>query len=203
MKEIRDIERNLFKSGRVIIEIEEVRKDERNRFVPIGEKKLVLKLSEKEYLSIGRSRGEYEGEESYPVRPVRTEKGKEIYVDYVYVRIGNRREISPVKVGRLNMMGRYDVPKEEIGDSMSVYQVEIYISKMIGEKWYLAAIRNVGKRGQEIKVYDEKGNKIDSIPPGEELILRGGTYFIELPGRYLPKDRDLVENNGFLKITLS
>jgi hypothetical protein len=42
MKEIRDIERNLFKSGRVIIEIEEVRKDERNRFVPIGEKKVSI-----------------------------------------------------------------------------------------------------------------------------------------------------------------
>jgi hypothetical protein len=71
-------------------------------------KKLVLKLSENEYLSIGRSRGDYEGEESYRVRPVRTEKGKEIYVDYVYVRVGNRREISQLKVGRLNIMGRYE-----------------------------------------------------------------------------------------------
>ncbi len=101
-------------------------------------------------------------------------------------------------------MGRYGVVSDdEISDAMSRYQAELRTIGIAGEEQYVVVIRNVGRRGQEIKIYDEKGNKIGSIPFEGELILRKGTYYIELPGTYLLRDRDQAEKNGFLKVTFS
>jgi hypothetical protein len=205
MKETRNIERDLYKSDIATIEIEEVRRDENGNFVPIGEKKIVLKLDKDQYISIGRSRGEY-GEEYYPSIPIRTTTEREIYVDPVYVRVVDKRYKGaefPVRTERLSIMGRYGVSDEEISDAMSRYQAEIRIIGIAGEKQYVVVVRNVGRRGQEIKIYNEKGNKIGSIPFEGELIVRKGTYYIELPGTYLPRDREQVEKNGLLKITFS
>jgi hypothetical protein len=206
MKETRDIERDLYKSDITTIEIQEVRRDENRNFVPIGEKKIVLKLDKDQYISIGRSRGGY-GEERYPSIPIRTTTERKIYVDPVYVRVVDKRYRGaefPVRTERLSIMGRYGVVSDdEISDAMSRYQAEIRTIGIAGEEQYVVVIKNVGKAGQEIKIYDENGNKIGSIPFEGELIVRKGTYYIELPGTYLLRDRDQAEKNGLLKITFS
>ena len=212
MKEIietarRDLERNLFESNKATIEFQEVRKDERGNFVPI-DKELTLELSGNQYFSIGRSRGEEYCEEYYPERLITTKTGKKIKVDNVYIRIGVRGEnLPPVRTKGLKMMGRYNVPNEEVYDAMSRYQAEIYMSKVIvfGKERYALAIRNVGGKGQVIKVYDERGNKIGDIDSGEELVVGKGTYYLEFPGAYLLEGPDcsIADKNVFLKITLS
>jgi hypothetical protein len=212
MKEIietarRDLERNLFESNKATLEFQEVRKDERGNFVPI-DKELTLELSGNQYFSIGRSRGEEYYEEYYPERLITTKTGKEIKVDNVYIRIGvGGEDLPPVRIKRLKMMGRYNVPNEEVYDAMSRYQAEIYMSKVIvfGKERYALAIKNVGGKGQVIKVYDEKGNKIGDIDSGEELVAGKGTYYLEFPGTYLLEgpDYSIADKNVFLKITLS
>ena len=179
----RDLERNLFESNKVPIMFYEVRRDESGNFVPLGKEVFTWELSEGYYLSIGRSRGEEYYELYYPERRVRTETGKEVMLDYTFVRVGKiGTEDSPIKLKRLVMMGRYMAPEEEVYDAMSRYQAEIYIKK-VGAK-YAVAIKNVGRPGQRIGVYDRKGNKIRDIAYGEEALVGKGAYYLEFPGAY-------------------
>jgi hypothetical protein len=204
----RDLEKNFFESNKAIIEFEEVRRDEGGNFVSINEEKLIFKLTKDLYLSIGRSRGEEYYEESYSQKSVITKTGEKIEVDYVCIRIGFRgTNLSPIKMKRLNMVGRYNVPKKKIGDAMSTYQVEIYMKRVLvsGKEMYAVAIKNVGIKNQKIRVYDEKSNKIGDIYSGEELVVGKGTFYLKLPGAYLLKNPDfsIADENVFLKVTLS
>ena len=179
----RDLEENLFENNKVAIMFYEVRRDESGNFVPLGKEAFTLELSEDYYLSIGRSRGPKYYEVYYPEIPVRTETGKEVVLDYTYVRVCKiGTEDSPIKLKRLVMMGRYMAPEEEVYDAMSGHQAEIYIKK-VGAK-YAVAIKNVGRPGQRIGVYDRKGNKICDIAYGEEALLGKGAYYLEFPGAY-------------------
>ena len=207
----RDLEKDLylFESDRVIIEIQEVRKDESGNFVPIDEKKLTLELDENSYILIGRSIGKMGCEKHYPKRLVTTKTGKKIRVDHVYVRMGIECEdledlCREVRVKRLNMMGRYDVPEEERWDEMDPYQVDIYMRKK-GEKRYVV-IANIGHPANIIRLYYEDGKKGYPIEFGAGILLRKGrTYYVELPGAYLLEgpDYSIADKNVFLKITLS
>jgi len=97
-----------------LIEFEEVRRDEGRNFVPINEEKFIFKLTKDLYLSIGRSRGEEYYEERYPQKSVITKTGERIEVDYVCIRSGFRgTNLSPIKMKRLNMVRRYNVPKKK------------------------------------------------------------------------------------------
>jgi len=127
----RDLEENLFESDRVIIEFQEVRRDDRGNFVPIEKEGIIGVLTKTQYFSVGRSRGDYY-EKLYPRGPtteegIPTKEGKKVSLDYVYIRMGNKRtpEVPLFPLLRLNMMGRWDVPDEEIHDGMSRYQLEI------------------------------------------------------------------------------
>ena len=212
----RNLEKNLFENNRVIMNIQEVRRDESGNFVPVSKTDYRKELSGNDSISIlveRYIRKVYPGEsETEPKEPIVLERGGITYV------VGVRKEIvvREVRGSRESIIG-HEIPSLSVSflqfllkegyDEMIRQEVKLYMKRVGGiiNRRYALAIKNVGGKGQVIKVYDERGNKIGDIDSGEELVVGKGTYYLEFPGAYLLEgpDYSIADKNVFLKITLS
>ena len=214
----RNLERNLFESNRAIIDIQEVRRDENGNFVPVSKTNYRRELSGNNSISIlikRYIRKVYPGEcfpkreGDYPKMITETETKEPIVLErggITYV-VGVRKEIlvSEVDIGSIVSVGKYDVSLFKEGyDEMIRQEVKLYMKRAGGiiNRRYAVAIKNVGGKGQVIKVYDERGNKIGDIAYGEEALLRKGAYYLEFPGTHSLEGLDRSLPSVFFRVIL-